>query len=118
MTSTISRYVKLLIEDTRLNVAEKLTRLLSALTLCALLLILALATMLFISIAAGMALADIMNPIWAYVIVGAFYALIAVLVFLFKTTLIVNPISRFISRLLIDAPENTKVVHDQPTAIS
>lgn len=116
--STVSRYIKLLLEDTRLNIAEKLTRLLSALTVCALVLVLALATLLFLSIAAGIALADIMNPIWAYVIVGSFYAVLAVVIFFCKTTLIVNPIARFISRLLIEAPENTHVVHDQSTPVS
>jgi len=118
ISSTISRYIKLLLEDTRLNVAEKLTRLLSALTICALILVLALATLLFLSIAAGIALADIMNPILAYVIVGSFYAVLAIVVYFCKTSLIVNPIARFISRLLIEAPENTQVVHDQSTPVS
>lgn len=115
---TVSRYIKLLLEDTRLNVTEKLTRLLSALTVCALLLVLALATLLFLSLAAGQALADVMNPIWAYVIVASFYAVIAVVIFFCKTVLIVNPIARFLSRLLIEAPENTQVVHDQSTPVS
>ena len=116
--STVSRYIKLLLEDTRLNVTEKLTRLLSALTVCALLLVLALATLLFLSLAAGQALADVMNPIWAYVIVASFYAVIAVVIFFCKTVLIVNPIARFLSRLLIEAPDNTQVVHDQSTPVS
>ena len=116
--STVSRYIKLLLEDTRLNVTEKLTRLLSALTVCALLLVLALATLLFLSLAAGQALADVMNPIWAYVIVASFYAVIAGVIFFCKTVLIVNPIARFLSRLLIEAPENTQVVHDQSTPVS
>ena len=116
--STVSRYIKLLLEDTRLNVTEKLTRLLSALTVCALLLVLALATLLFLSLAAGQALADVMNPILAYVIVASFYAVIAVVIFFCKTVLIVNPIARFLSRLLIEAPENTQVVHDQSTPVS
>ena len=116
--STVSRYIKLLLEDTRLNVTETLTRLLSALTVCALLLVLALATLLFLSLAAGQALADVMNPIWAYVIVASFYAVIAVVIFFCKTVLIVNPIARFLSRLLIEAPENTQVVHDQSTPVS
>ena len=116
--STVSRYIKLLLEDTRLNVTEKLTRLLSALTVCALLLVLALATLLFLSLAAGQALADVMNPIWAYVIVASFYAVIAVVIFFCKTVLIVNPIARFLSRLLIEAPENTQVVHAQSTPVS
>ena len=116
--STVSRYIKLLLEDTRLNVTEKLTRLLSALTVCALLLVLALATLLFLTLAAGQALADVMNPIWAYVIVASFYAVIAVVIFFCKTVLIVNPIARFLSRLLIEAPENTQVVHDQSTPVS
>ena len=116
--STVSRYIKLLLEDTRLNVTEKLTRLLSALTVCALLLVLALATLLFLSLAAGQALADVMNPIWAYVIVASFYAVIAVVIFFCKTVLIVNPIARCLSRLLLEAPENTQVVHDQSTPVS
>lgn len=118
ISSTISRYIKLLLEDTRLNIAEKLTRLFSALTVCALVLALALATLLFLSIAAGIALANVMNPIGAYVIVGSVYAVLAVVVFLCKTPLIVNPIARFISRLLLDAPENTQVVHDKSSSIS
>lgn len=116
--TTISRYVKLLLEDSRLNIAEKLTRLLSALTVCALILVLALATLLFLSIAVGIALADIMNPIFAYVIVGSFYAVLALVIFLCKTPLIINPIARFISRLLIEAPENTQIVHDQSSSVS
>lgn len=118
VSSTISKYVKLLIEDTRLNVAEKLTRMLSALTVCALMLMLALATLLFLSIAAGYALSNVMQPMWAYVSVASLYVVIAVVVFVCKKSLIVNPIARFISRLLIDAPENTQIVHDQSSSVS
>lgn len=116
--STVSTYLKLLMEDTRLNVTEKLTRLLSALTVCALMLVLAIATLLFLSIAVGMALGDVLDPIWAYIIVAAFYAVLAVIIFFCKKSLIVNPIARFLSRLLIEAPENTQVVHDKSTPVS
>lgn len=118
LTASVSRYIKLLLEDTRLNVTEKITRLLSALTLCALLLVLAIAALLFLSIAACRALGDVMNPIWAYIIIAAFYALLAVIVFLGKNTLIVNPIARFVSRLLLEAPENPAIGHDKSSSIS
>lgn len=118
LTTTVSRYIKLLLEDTRLNVTEKLTRLLSALTLCALLLVLAIAALLFLSIAVCRALGDVMNPIWAYIIIAAFYALLAVIVFLGKNSLIVNPIARFVSRLLLEAPENTRSDHDKSSSVS
>ncbi len=47
---TVVRYLKLLVEDTRLSLAEKLTRLLSALAVCAIVIILATVAVVFITI--------------------------------------------------------------------
>lgn len=113
LTESARTYMRLLMEDTKLNVAEKLTRLLAAIALCSLLTILITAALVFISIAAGLALSTVMSPLWAFVIVASFYILMMVLLLCFRTKLLVNPIARFISRLLLDAPQTNKS-NDKP----
>lgn len=117
LIDTITRYIKLLIEDTRLNVAEKLIRLLAAVAISALVTILVTAVVVFVSIAVGLALSEVMNPLWAFLIVAAFYLLILVVLIVCRNTLIITPIARFISRLLLQAPQQ-EPHHDQPATVS
>lgn len=117
LMASVSRYVKLLIEDTRLNATEKLTRLFSAITIFAIVLVLGLAALLFLSVAVAEGISDFISPIWAYIILAAFYAILAGVVVLCRNSFIVNPIARFISRLLLDAPENTSH-HDKSSSLS
>lgn len=114
--NTISQYVKLLVEDTRLSLAEKLTRLFSAIALSALLTILCSVAMVFVSIAIALGLSELMNPLWAFVIVAAFYLVVLVLLITCRNALIVNPIARFISRLLLPAPKKEST-NDQSASI-
>ena len=114
----ISRYIKLLVEDTRLNVAEKLTRLLSAIALCSLLTIVGTVALVFISIAVGFALATVMSPLWAFIIVAGFYIAVLIILIACRTSLLVNPIARFISRLLLPAPQKPQNDDNKPAAIS
>lgn len=104
MMGNVQRYLKLLIEDTRLNIAEKLTRLMSAIALAAILLFLAVVTLVFLSLGASMALSDIMDPLWAFIIVAGFYLVLCTVIVLARKTLLINPIARFISRLILNAP--------------
>ncbi len=62
---TVVRYLKLLVEDTRLSLAEKLTRLLSALAVCAIVIILATVAVVFITIGVSVALAPYLGPQWS-----------------------------------------------------
>lgn len=105
LSESASTYIRLLIEDTKLNMVEKLTRLLSAIAMCSLLTILITAALVFISIAAGLALSTIIPPLWAFIIVAGFYIIVMILLICYRTRLLVNPIARFISRLLLDAPK-------------
>ena len=114
----VGRYVKLLVEDTRLNVAEKLTRLLSAIALCSLLTIIGTAALVFISIAVGMALATVIAPLWAFIIVAGFYIAVLVILVTCRNALLVNPIARFISRLLLPAPQKPHTDVPQSAPIS
>ncbi len=106
LLSVVSRYLKLLVEDTRLNVAQKLTRLLSAIALASLLTIVSTVAMVFVSIAVGIALSDALTPLWSFVIVAGFYVVLLSLLVIFRKQLLVNPIARFLSVLLLDPPQN------------
>ncbi|MDE6206992.1 MAG: phage holin family protein [Muribaculaceae bacterium] len=118
--ASVKRYVSLLIEDTRLNVTEKLTRLLSAVAMAALITIIGTVALVFISIACCVALTDVFSPLWAFIIVAAFFVVLLVVLMLCKKALIINPIARFLSTLLLDAPhENPEnPSHDQPSSVS
>ena len=118
LSEAVSRYTRLLVEDTRLSAAEKLTRLLSAIALFALLTILSTVALVFISIAVGVALADAIDPLWSFIIVAGFYVMLLVLLVVCRTVLLVNPISRFISRLLLPAPQKKPTTDDKPAPLS
>ncbi len=108
ISNTATRYIKLLLEDTRLNIAEKLTRLISAITVCALLLVFLIVALLFASLAAGYALSPYTGHLGAFLIV----VLISC-----KRVFIVNPIARFISRLMLQAPTQEQA-NDKPASVS
>ncbi|MDE6612447.1 MAG: phage holin family protein [Muribaculaceae bacterium] len=118
LSATVAQYIRLLIEDTRLNVAEKLTRLLSAIALSALLTIVGTVALVFISIAVGFALAEIVPPLWSFIIVAGFYIVVLILLITCRTALLVNPIARFISSLLLPAPQKPKTNDDKPATLS
>lgn len=102
--SHVRRYLELLIEDTRLNAAEKLTRLASAIGIAAVLLFMSVVTLVFLSLGVSMALCEVMKPVWAFLIVAAFYMVLCVVLILARKTLVVDPIARFLSKLLLDPP--------------
>ena len=113
---TVVRYLKLLVEDTRLSLAEKLTRLLSALAVCAIVIILATVAVVFITI--GVSVAPYLGPQWSLFIVAGVYVLLIVAILVFKSALVVNPIARFISRLILQPPVSHDKSYDQSTPVS
>lgn len=118
ISQIVGKYVKLLVEDTRLNVAEKLTRLLATIALASLLTIIATVALVFISIAVGIALAETLSPLWSFVIVAGFYIALLVILVTCRRTLLVNPIARFISTILLPPPTKNDTGNDQSTTIS
>lgn len=91
----------LYIEKAKLTLAERMTLLLSAgliLFACALLCIMGLA---FLSGSLVMLLGKCMSDIAAWAIVGGIYILIAALIILLRKPLVINPVARFISRLIL-----------------
>lgn len=100
------RILNLEMENVRLVVAGRITVLLSSLSFCMISVIIALFIMLFLSIGVLLMLSCIVPVYWACLAVGLIYVGLYFLVILFRRILIVDPISRFITRLLISKPEN------------
>ncbi len=104
IVDSVKRYITYNIDYARLTVTEKLAVLLSSIAFyCVAGLTVAL-TIIFLSLGVGHLLADTIAPIWAYVYVGAFYVLLLVLLIVFRQQLFINPITRFVSRLMLDDP--------------
>jgi len=104
LLNTVSRYISLLIEDTRLNVAEKITRLVSAAALFLLLTIVITIAMVFMSIVLSLLLANVFGPLAGFTIVSGFYVILGVVLYLARKSILINPIARFISSMMLDAP--------------
>lgn len=106
--SPFQKIVKLYIQSGKLTLTEVLTRILTAIVITAVCLLFAVIALAFVSYGVISALSQSMAPVWAYLIVGGFYLLIIMLIIVFKRTLIINPIARFLSKIILDAPDNHK----------
>lgn len=113
---TLKRLFMLFVESARLKVTEKITILLAYVAFVGVILALGLVCLVFISIGIGHLLATTVAPHLAYLIIAAFYLLLFGLAVAFKTPLFVNPVSRFMSRLIVEEPveerESVIVGHD------
>lgn len=109
------KYFKLLLEDARLTAAEKLTVLFSTVTFYALLLVVGTVALVFISIGIGHWLAATVAPELAYLFIAAFYVVVLIVLIVFKRQLLIDPICRFITRLIVEppkAPKRTESSHE------
>lgn len=103
------------IEDARFVLAIKLTKLLGGIVYVFLGFMLALCTLGFISVAIGHLLCNVMHPVWAYLLIALFYMIVFALMVVFKKTLIMDPIARFISKLIFEepvSPNNNNDLHE------
>lgn len=90
------------IEDFRLMLALKLTKLLGSVTFGAIALISAIAFIVFIGLCITELLSDSL-PLWScYLIVAGLVVILVLIVFVLRRRLIYDPLARFISRLLFE----------------
>lgn len=101
----LMRYLRLTAEDLRLTAAEKLTVLFSTVTFFALLVIVGTVALVFVSIGIGHWLAATVAPLMAYLYIAIFYAVLLLLLVIFKRQLIIDPICRFVTRLIVEPPK-------------
>ncbi len=99
------RLAGLYLDNARLTAAEKMTLLFSSVALYSVVLVLAMVMMVFVSMGIATMLAEYIAPFWSYFIVAGVFLTVIVLLFVFKSQLLVNPIARFISSLLVSPPK-------------
>lgn len=95
-------------EKARLKTTEKITILLATVAYSAVIMALGLVCLVFVSIGIGHLLATTLAPHLAYLIIAAFYLIIFILAIVFRRQLFVDPIARFMSRLLVEKPEEIR----------
>lgn len=104
----VKRLLSLYLDNVKLTVAEKLTVLTSAGVMLLVSLVLGIFGLAFLS-GACIELLALMLPLWScYLIMGGVFLLLIIVVALLKRKLIVDPISRFISRLIFEEHNDDK----------
>lgn len=111
------RLLSLQIENARLIITEKLTLLLGRIALVAVAFVVSATALIFLSMAAADFLLRGLAPCWTYLIIGGFYVAIAMVAICFRRRLIVDPIARYISRVILDPPVE-KDVSSHPVTLT
>lgn len=94
-------WAKLESEYIKLTVAEKLTIFLTALALCSIFLLIVMVLLMVLAFCLIDLFSLWMQPWLACLAVGGALLILSLLIYLFRIQLVVNPISRFITKLLL-----------------
>lgn len=101
-------WAKLEVEYLKLTAAEKLIILVSMMVIGAVVLLLMLPAILMFLFALAQVFIDFMPVAVAYVCVGGIVLLILGILVLFRKPLVINPVAKFISKVLLDSPQDKK----------
>ena len=103
----VKNHISLQLQYSKLTLAEKLTLLASRLILVMVAIMLGASVMLILSGALIVALAAVVEETWiACLIVAAIYLVLLLLVFAYRHSLIIDPVTRFITKLLLGNDDN------------
>lgn len=102
LKSSLKRLMALYLESAKLTVAEKLTLLLSAAVVFVVGFIMIAFAVTFGAVALLELLETALSPIAASAILAGFFLLVAILFFVLRKPLVINPMARFLSRLIMD----------------
>lgn len=100
--SEIKDYISLNVDYARLTGAEKVTVLLTAVALSAIAFVLVTLIMFFLSMAIVRWIAMSVGLTWAYFIMTGFYLILLGVAIALRRPLIIDPISRFVSKLFFN----------------
>jgi len=100
----LRRLFNLEVENARLLVTEKLTRLLSAIAFYAIVAVIITCVTIYITIGVANLIMEYVEPHWAYMLVASFYLILLLLLITLRKQLIINPIARFLSTVILDPP--------------
>lgn len=104
--SNMKVWGKLYLENLKLLSIEKSTVLFGHAALAGVLAVLAVIAFFFISLALVFLLAQVLPLMWCFLIMGGVYVIGGIVAIIFRNTLFINPICRFMTRLfLAPSPE-------------
>lgn len=98
----VKKYINLQIDYAKLTATEKISVILGMSVLFAVILVLSVGAGIYLSFALVYLLEPLVGIVGSYAIVGAVFLLLIAIVILFKKKLILVPITRFISKVLLD----------------
>lgn len=101
------RLLRLRCDSMRLALAEKLTRLMSVIALFIIGLILGVCVLAFLTLGIGRVLSAHLADYWSFLIMAGFYLLLIVVLVALRKPLLVNPLSRFLTSLIVEPPKNS-----------
>ncbi|MCI9606686.1 MAG: phage holin family protein [Muribaculaceae bacterium] len=94
-------FARLYIRYAKLTVAEKVTVFLTAAAVAVAAFVFSVIFIFYMSLAIAWWISPYIGIAWAYALISFVYLLLIALLFIFRKPLIMNPISRFISRLFL-----------------
>ena len=98
----LKKYLTLQIDYAKLTTVEKLVVLLSAIAMVAVMLILGACVLFYLSFAVVFMLSDTIGSTWgAYLIVSGIFLVLMLVVYALRQKLILDPVSRFLTRLFL-----------------
>ncbi len=100
----MKRMLRLYAIRVRLNVAERASALLVGLGIAVTLFILSIFVFTFVTLSLSALMTSLFHPALGYLIVAVIVVLIMWLVILFRRQLFVDPITRFVTSILIENP--------------
>lgn len=100
LAETLKHYIGLQTEYTKLDVIEKIVRVITAITLISVLAVSLLLITVFLSIAAANALAPSIGLAWGYAVVAAIHFVVFLLLLVFRKQWIERPVVKFLASIL------------------
>ncbi|MBR1469788.1 MAG: phage holin family protein [Prevotella sp.] len=102
LAEAVKHYVGLQHEYLKLDIIEKVVRLITVITLTAVLALLVILFLIYCSFAVAYALSPVVGTAVAFSIVAVFYLVILLLVVLFRQKWIERPVVKFLASLLME----------------
>ncbi len=113
LIETIKRYLHLRIEQVKFLGTEKLSVILAASVFLMVTILLAVIAVCYFSVALLQLLQSCVGLVWASVIMGVVMLLLICLIYLMRKRWILDPITRFLSRVLLDDKDDDDTENPQ-----
>ena len=111
LIETVKRYLHLRIEQVKFLGTEKLSIILAAMVFLMVTILLAVIAVCYFSVALLQLLQSCVGIVWAGVIMGVVMLLLIGLVYMMRRRWILDPIARFLSRVLLDDKDDNTENH-------